>query len=138
MSSLKKNLAVNVRRLRKSMGLSQTALGKKAQMNPSTISFIENAATFPHLENLKALAKVFGVSDFALVSPPHTITDDNSPLAESRAGYGPRSKDYVLTIKITPTIHLCVTHDASDTEQMLVIKLKNDIKKILERAGADF
>ena len=65
----KEILAENVRRLRKSTGLSQEELADRAGLHRTYISSIERAERNVSLENLFALSEALGVKTAELVTP---------------------------------------------------------------------
>jgi len=56
------NLAVNVRRLRKEKGISQTKLAELIGSHPNHITRLETGKYTPSLENVIKLSEVFAVS----------------------------------------------------------------------------
>jgi transcriptional regulator with XRE-family HTH domain len=64
------HIAVNVRRRRDAMGLTQAELGELAQCHPTYVSQIERRVTNISVEKLEKFAKVFGVDALTLMQPP--------------------------------------------------------------------
>jgi transcriptional regulator with XRE-family HTH domain len=67
--SPKETLAGNVRRIRKSIGLSQEELADRAGLHRTYISSIERNERNVSLENIFLLAKALGVEAADLVTP---------------------------------------------------------------------
>lgn len=76
MSSPLGHIAVNVRRRRKAMGLTQAALSELVPCHPTYVSQIERRVTNISVERLEGLAKVLGVDALTLMQPPKPLTDD--------------------------------------------------------------
>lgn len=68
--SPKEIFAENIRRIRKSIGLSQEELADRAGLHRTYISSIERHERNVSLENIFILAKALGVEPADLVTPP--------------------------------------------------------------------
>lgn len=67
MSSLRKNLANNIYRLRVERNLSQERLAEKSKISPTSISDIENAKVNVRIDYIERIAKAFGVEGHTLL-----------------------------------------------------------------------
>lgn len=72
------SLGNRIRTLRKSLGLSQPALAKKAGLGQSTISDLENDKKGTSAENLLAISKVLGTSQEYLLTGKYPLTGGNN------------------------------------------------------------
>lgn len=71
-------LGENLQRLRKAKGLSQHEVAQKLFLTRQSVSKWENGQAEPGVENLKALARLYGVTVDALVGasePPKALSD---------------------------------------------------------------
>lgn len=62
MAAPEETFARNLRRAREKAGLSQEALGDKAGMHRTEVSFLERAQREPRLSTIVKLAKALGIS----------------------------------------------------------------------------
>jgi len=77
-AQVKELLAVNIKALRKKLGLSQEKLAEVASLSAQTISDIEGCRTWVSDKTLERLAKVLNVDIFQLFIPPSEGEGDNS------------------------------------------------------------
>ncbi|MES9904693.1 MAG: helix-turn-helix transcriptional regulator [Sedimenticola sp.] len=67
---LRQTLAENLKRLRKARQMSQREVAERAGLSKSFVSGVERTAVNISLDNIGALAKVFGVQPYVLLIPP--------------------------------------------------------------------
>ena len=74
------NFHENLQRLRKQAGLSQEEVAQKLFLSRQSISKWENGGAEPGIENLKALAKLYGVTVDELVGneQPEDTTEETA------------------------------------------------------------
>ena len=94
-------LGDNIRKYRKLNNMSQDELAEKLQVTRQSISLWETGQTQPSLENIVALAKLFGVSTDEL------LTDDKSEPAPSSTVSTPADKAHKKKSKIL-LLSLCI------------------------------
>jgi len=68
--ALRRRVAVNIRRLRKAMGLSQEQLAELAQLHRTFVSQIERCVTNISIDSLERVAQGLGVDITELLQPP--------------------------------------------------------------------
>ena len=73
----KKLLGKRIRELRKRKGLNQEKLAELINVDPTTISNIENGKNYPSLINLENLLNVLNCSFVEVFDFAHTNTPDN-------------------------------------------------------------
>lgn len=70
LSSSLGRIAVNVKKRRKAMGLTQAELSEMVPCHPTYVSQIERRVTNISVERLEGFAKIFGVDARTLMEPP--------------------------------------------------------------------
>lgn len=100
------NFHENLQRLRKQAGLSQEAVAQKLFLSRQSISKWENGGAEPGIENLKALAKLYGVTVDELVGngQPENTSEENARKKDGTWIYGA-----LLTIRVVALIGLLLT-----------------------------
>lgn len=100
------NFHENLQRLRKQAGLSQEEVAQKLFLSRQSISKWENGGAEPGIENLKALAKLYGVTVDELVGNEQLedTTEENEQKADGTWIYAA-----LLTIRIGFLIGLLIT-----------------------------
>lgn len=78
-------LSDNLQRLRKAKGLSQDEVAQKLYLTRQSISKWENGQTEPGVENLKALARLYGVTVDVLVGAEEFPKEEKPPVLSDGA-----------------------------------------------------
>ena len=73
-------LGENLKRLRRERGLSQDEVAQKLFLSRQSVSKWENGQAEPGVENLKALAKLYGVTVDALVGAEELLEKETPPV----------------------------------------------------------
>jgi len=87
-----------IRSFRQLAGMSQADVAKKVKMSPAVLSYIENGAVLPTMENIEALSALFGCSPSDLFDLDQFKFD-----AEPRKGeafQGKRAADEVFRVHL--------------------------------------
>lgn len=66
MSDIKKLIGLRIKELRKHLGLSQEALAELANLDPTTLSNIENGKNYPSAETIEKLSIAFKIQPYQL------------------------------------------------------------------------
>ena len=75
---MKLHLGENIRNLRKAADMTQEQLAERLGVSYQSISRWENGGTYPDLEVIPAIAKIFSVSTDALLGIPEIIKEDQA------------------------------------------------------------
>jgi transcriptional regulator with XRE-family HTH domain len=95
MSTLKQQLGLRVRDIRKKYHLTQAQLAEKVSLSVNMIGYIERGDRFPSPETFEKLAKVLGIQvEDLFLFPEENIKDPEKNLAE---------KEFMGLIEGTPT-----------------------------------
>lgn len=78
MSELKKLFGKRIAAMRNNMGLTQMKFAEKADLSPSAIAEIETGATFPKVETIEKLRRVFDCDYMDLFNFHDTETIDKA------------------------------------------------------------
>lgn len=93
-------ISENIKKYRKANNLSQDDLAEKLNVSRQSISLWENGQTQPTLENIVALAKVFGVSTDALLissdEQPEEDTAPETPASPDAPSKGSRAREIAI------------------------------------------
>ena len=98
--SLKESFAENLKRIRKSRGITQEELAELVDVAPRHISFIETARSFPSCELLERLSKVLNVKYSTLFAFHDDFTDEEllERIAELVKGADSKKLRYLYTV----------------------------------------
>ena len=107
-------LGENLKRLRTEKGLSQEEVAGLLFLSRQTVSKWENNQAEPGVENLKALARLYGVSlDQLLLAEstgaPEDITRQEEEPAPSPASWSRGDRDYLIWLAVLSLYTLGVT-----------------------------
>ncbi|TAL88581.1 MAG: XRE family transcriptional regulator [Rhodanobacter sp.] len=69
-SSTRSHIAANIRRRRKTKGLSQEKLGELAELHRTYVSQLERCKTNISIDSLERIARILGVDTAELLQPP--------------------------------------------------------------------
>ena len=87
-------LGENIRNLRKENKISQEELAERLSVSRQSISLWENGQTQPTIENIVAIADVFGVSTDDIIKTKTTAENDNVTVNEVAAETTPNKENY--------------------------------------------
>lgn len=89
-------IAINLRRLRSSRGLTQDDLAKKAKLSRIAYSNVENGKASPRVNNLQQIADVLDVGIQELVTPVPTISSLRFRSKKMPTGHARNSRDQIV------------------------------------------
>jgi len=83
MTNLRQVLAVNMKKRRHALGISQTKLAEKANTAPTYIAMIEIEKKFPSVEMMERIAEALEIDTIELFSIRHLSEDSLKKLQKS-------------------------------------------------------
>src|SRR3989338_10278919 len=89
-------IAINLRRLRGSRGITQGDLAKKAKLSRIAYSNVENGKASPRVNNLQQIADALDVSIQELVTPVPTINSLRFRSNKMPTGHARNSRDQIV------------------------------------------
>src|ERR1700690_2456314 len=89
-------IAVNLRRLRSSRGMTQEDLAKKAKLSRIAYSNVENGKANPRVNNLQQIADALDVGIQELVAPVPTINSLRFRCRKMPTGHERNSRDQIV------------------------------------------
>lgn len=75
-TSSRSQIAANIRRLRKALGLTQEKLAEMAEFHPTYISLLERCKANISIDGLERIARILGVTTTALLQPAEQAAAD--------------------------------------------------------------
>lgn len=120
-----KNTGANIARLRKERNWTQQELADKLTLEKAAISRWETGNGLPDVYNLRALAKVFGISMDDIVCDEDACDDEE--VSEDLLD------DEQLDEQVTKYASLCVRHKVLQLDEVVKIKNRQVIQALLDR-----